>query len=91
MKPLTDKEIAELPEYELCRANAMHSTGDRVVGFIHGIRAMERLRNEQLTESMRLLRELAEIQNGPPLEQVKTEWTELMNQVWNFLDENEQK
>jgi hypothetical protein len=43
----------------------------------------------KLTESMRLLRELAEIQNGPPLPTVKTEWTELMNQVWQFLDENE--
>jgi hypothetical protein len=38
---------------------------------------------------MRLLRELAEIQNGPPLEKYKTEWTELMSQVWQFLDENE--
>lgn len=43
----------------------------------------------KLAESLRLLRELAEIQNGPPLIRYADDWFEVMNKIWPFLKENE--
>ena len=39
--------------------------------------------------SIRLLRDLADLQNGSPLEQYKAEWEETMNEVYTFLKEHE--
>lgn len=37
-------------------------------------------------ESIKLLRDLADCQNGAPLEQYKREWEETMEQVYIFLN-----
>ena len=37
-------------------------------------------------ESMKLLRDLADLQNGAPLEQYRQEWEETMEQVYDFLN-----
>ena len=37
-------------------------------------------------ESIKLLRDLADLQNGAPLEQYRKEWEETMKQVYDFLD-----
>lgn len=37
-------------------------------------------------ESIKLLRDLADLQNGAPLEQYRKEWEDTMEQVYNFLD-----
>jgi hypothetical protein len=39
--------------------------------------------------ALRLLRELADIQNGSPLETYREEWLALMDEVYRFLDEHE--
>lgn len=42
-------------------------------------------------EALRLLRELADLQNGPPLERYRKEWEDTMINVRTFLDEFEPK
>ena len=37
-------------------------------------------------ESLKLLRDLADLQNGAPLEQHRKEWEETMKQVYDFLN-----
>jgi hypothetical protein len=37
-------------------------------------------------ESIELLRDLADLQNGAPLEQYRQEWEETMEQVYDFLN-----
>jgi hypothetical protein len=37
-------------------------------------------------ESIKLLRDLADLQNGAPLEQYRQEWEETMEQVYDFLN-----
>ena len=37
-------------------------------------------------ESIKLLRDLADLQNGAPLEQHRKEWEETMKQVYDFLN-----
>ena len=37
-------------------------------------------------ESIKLLRDLADLQNGAPLEQYRKEWEETMKQVYDFLN-----
>lgn len=37
-------------------------------------------------ESIKLLRDLADLQNGAPLEQHRKEWEETIDQVYNFLN-----
>ena len=37
-------------------------------------------------ESIKLLRYLADLQNGAPLERHRQEWEETMEQVYDFLD-----
>jgi len=37
-------------------------------------------------ESIKLLRDLADLQNGAPLEQHQQEWEETMEQVYDFLN-----
>ena len=39
--------------------------------------------------AIELLRELADHQNGPPLEQHRHEYEETMKEVYNFLEEHE--
>ena len=40
-------------------------------------------------EALRLLRSLADIQNGPGLERDREEWEKVMKEVQEFLSENE--
>lgn len=40
-------------------------------------------------EALRLLRDLADAQNGPPLEKDRAEWQETMNAVYAFLKQHE--
>lgn len=40
-------------------------------------------------EAITLLRDLADLQNGPPLETVRKEWENTMHNVYAFLNENE--
>ncbi len=44
----------------------------------------------KLTTAIRLLRDLSDLQNGPPLEQHRTEWEQTMHEVATFLNENDQ-
>lgn len=37
-------------------------------------------------ESIKLLRDLADLQNGAPLERHRKEWEETMEQVYDFLN-----
>lgn len=37
-------------------------------------------------ESIKLLRDLADLQNGAPLEQHRQQWEETMEQVYDFLN-----
>lgn len=37
-------------------------------------------------ESIKLLRDLADLQNGAPLEQHRQEWEQTMEQVYEFLN-----
>ena len=46
---------------------------------------------EPFAESIKLLRDLADLQNGAPLEQHRQEWEETMNQVYDFLNKWEGK
>lgn len=40
-------------------------------------------------KSLELLRDLADLQNGPPLERYKNEYANVMSEVYLFLEENE--
>lgn len=40
-------------------------------------------------EALRLLRALADLQNGPPLEKYRAEWEKVMREVWAFLNHYE--
>lgn len=42
-------------------------------------------------ESIKLLRDLADLQNGAPLEQHRDEWEDTMEKVYSFLESWEQK
>lgn len=42
-------------------------------------------------QSLDLLRDLADLQNGPPLETYSTEWESTMQQVYDFLKRHEEK
>ena len=42
---------------------------------------------EQFNLSLKLLRDLADLQNGPPLETYRQDWEETMKQVYDFLHE----
>jgi len=42
-----------------------------------------------LNEALKLLRDLAEFQNGAPLIRDEKEYNETMEKVWTFLYENE--
>lgn len=44
---------------------------------------------DKFTKALELLRDLADIQNGPPLVTVAKEWNEIMTNVYNFLEEHE--
>lgn len=44
---------------------------------------------DKFTEALQLLRNLADIQNGPPLVTVEKEWDEIMTNVYNFLEAHE--
>jgi hypothetical protein len=44
---------------------------------------------ERFDECISLLRELADLQNGPPLVTYEEDWNECMAKVYEFLDENE--
>ena len=37
-------------------------------------------------ESIKLLRDLADLQNGAPLERYRQEWEETMKQIYDFLN-----
>lgn len=43
--------------------------------------------NLQLKEAVRLLRDLAELQNGSPLATYEKEWNKTMEDVWEFIDD----
>lgn len=40
-------------------------------------------------QALSLLRDLADLQNGPPLEQHRGEWKQVMEDVWAFLERAE--
>jgi hypothetical protein len=43
----------------------------------------------QLNKAISLLRDLADLQNGAPLEQHRKEWEQTMNEVYEFLNQTE--
>ena len=40
-------------------------------------------------ESLKLLRDLADLQNGAPLVTYEEEWNKTMDEIWQFLDKHE--
>ena len=44
---------------------------------------------DSFKESIKLLRDLADLQNGAPLEQHREEWEQTMEQVYAFLNKHE--
>ncbi len=57
--------------------------------YIKGIKDCEDHLLYNFKESIRILRDLADLQNGPPLERYKEQWHQTMNEVYQFLHENE--
>jgi hypothetical protein len=47
--------------------------------------------NEKFNKSLRLLRELFDLQNGAPLPTYEKEWLKVMTEIDTFLLENESK
>jgi hypothetical protein len=45
----------------------------------------------EFEQAIKLLRDLADLQNGAPLEQHKVEWEETMREVYDFLNRYEKK
>jgi hypothetical protein len=43
----------------------------------------------KLTKAIKLLRDLADLQNGAPLERHRKEWEQTMNEVYEFLNQTE--
>jgi hypothetical protein len=41
-------------------------------------------------DALKILRELADIQNGPPLERDRPEWEDIMQNTYEFLTEHEE-
>lgn len=51
--------------------------------------AVEKIkRSDELEEAIRLLNDLADLQNGPPLEQHRKEWEDTMDEIYAFLNRN---
>ena len=44
---------------------------------------------KKVHDATRLLRDLADLQNGPPLERDREQWEKIMQEVEAFFDENE--
>jgi hypothetical protein len=44
-----------------------------------------------LEKALTLLRDLADLQNGPPLERHRAEWEQTMQQVYDYLNTHEGK
>ena len=42
-------------------------------------------RKNAFSTAVKLLRELADIQNGPPLVKYENEWNDIMKRVYDFL------
>ena len=55
------------------------------------IPAMEEYARQEVSTALRLLRSLADIQNGPPLEKYREEWRVVMDEVYDFLDRYEKE
>lgn len=53
------------------------------------IPAMEEWAGQVNQEALRLLRDLADLQNGPPLERYREEWERTMKEVYAFLEKYE--
>jgi len=45
--------------------------------------------SSRFDESLRIMRDLAEHQNGVPIIRYEEEYNRTMTEVWNFLEENE--
>lgn len=43
----------------------------------------------EIEKAMRLLRELADLQNGPPLLKYESEWSQTMTEIYELLEEYE--
>lgn len=43
---------------------------------------------DDFQEALRLLDELTDLQNGPPLEQHRKEWEETMEEIYQFLQKH---
>ena len=43
------------------------------------------MKEQEFKRALALLRDLADLQNGPPLETHRKEWEETMELVYNFL------
>ena len=61
---------------------------------VDAIEKAQKMESDALTpfgESIKLLRDLADLQNGPPLEQHRKEWEKTMNEVYEFLNRWEEE
>jgi hypothetical protein len=64
----------------------LDSLYDRV---IEPMEAKEQLLSANLQQATRLLRDLADLQNGAPLEQYRAQYEQTMAEVWEFLEGTE--
>ena len=53
------------------------------------IPAMEEYARQEVSTALRLLRSLADIQNGPPLIQHAEEWKKTITEIYEFLNQHE--
>lgn len=47
------------------------------------------LETTAFVQCLKLLRDLADLQNGPPLETYRKDWDQTMTEVYNFLEKHE--
>lgn len=59
------------------------------MGYIAGAKSEYLRREREREELVDALRNLADLQNGPPLEQHKAEWTDAMNNAYSVLKKYE--
>lgn len=76
-------------EFETAVLILFGAIGFRLSVIGEDIEARPSQKREDATEAIRLLRDLADLQNGPPLIRDEEEWGNTMKEVYVFLNEKE--
>jgi hypothetical protein len=90
---MNTETVTVLPKGEDFEIIVQHDQSGSAYGMPLSKNAYEQLRQHFVSgsltpfgESIKLLRDLADLQNGAPLEQHRQEWEETMEQVYDFLN-----